>query len=205
MPPTDAPPPPLDARARLLAAAFDLFHAKGVPATSVDEILAASDTGKSQLYHYFGSKDGLVHAVVEEFDRMLRDGELPGTAPLVTVDDLERWFAAFVGFQRMTGAARTCPMATIAAGLGPGQEATRDLIAHIFGRARTKLRRFFEDAAADGRLAAGSDPEQLGDFCYTIMQGGLVVSRVEGDVTPYEHAVAQTMAHVRSLVRDRPT
>ncbi|MCA9399346.1 MAG: TetR/AcrR family transcriptional regulator [Candidatus Omnitrophica bacterium] len=48
-------------RERMLRTAFDLFHQKGVNATSVDEVLEKSGTGKSQFYYYFKSKEGLVH------------------------------------------------------------------------------------------------------------------------------------------------
>ncbi|MBA3907898.1 MAG: TetR/AcrR family transcriptional regulator, partial [Pseudonocardiales bacterium] len=36
----------------------------GVAATSLDAVRAATGTSKSQLYHYFGDKAGLVRAVV---------------------------------------------------------------------------------------------------------------------------------------------
>ena len=44
---------------KMIHAAMDLFHAQGVRATSPQEVMANSDTGKSQFYHYFGSKEGL--------------------------------------------------------------------------------------------------------------------------------------------------
>ena len=47
-------------------------------------------------------------AVVEEFERRLLSGELPGRGELRTADDLERWFGDFVAFQHATGATRGC-------------------------------------------------------------------------------------------------
>jgi len=52
-----------DTKTRMILSAFDLFHQQGVSATSVDEILEKSDTGKSQFYHYFSNKAGLERAV----------------------------------------------------------------------------------------------------------------------------------------------
>jgi hypothetical protein len=43
-----------------LAAAADLFHKQGVVATSPDQIIDGSGTGKGQFYHYFKNKDDLV-------------------------------------------------------------------------------------------------------------------------------------------------
>ena len=48
-------------RMRIIRAAADLFHQKGARATSPDEIIEASRTGKGQFYHYFKNKEGLVH------------------------------------------------------------------------------------------------------------------------------------------------
>ena len=45
---------------KILSTAADLFHRRGVNATSVDDVLAASRTGKSQFYHYYKSKEDLL-------------------------------------------------------------------------------------------------------------------------------------------------
>ncbi|WP_237096986.1 TetR/AcrR family transcriptional regulator, partial [Mycobacteroides abscessus] len=47
-------------RAAIIDAAAQMMYQKGVAATSLDDILAASSTGKSQLYHYFKDRSELV-------------------------------------------------------------------------------------------------------------------------------------------------
>jgi len=47
------------AKERLLAAALELFTAKGYAATPVREIVAAAGMSKPALYYYFGSKEGI--------------------------------------------------------------------------------------------------------------------------------------------------
>jgi len=47
-----------------VAAAADLMLLGGVAETSLDAVLAATGTSKSQLYHYFADKDDLVLAVI---------------------------------------------------------------------------------------------------------------------------------------------
>ncbi|WP_207782152.1 TetR/AcrR family transcriptional regulator [Phytoactinopolyspora limicola] len=60
--PLQAPPPVrmTPAGERLLAAASELFYAKGIHAVGVDTIAAAAGTTKKTLYDRFGSKDALV-------------------------------------------------------------------------------------------------------------------------------------------------
>lgn len=184
----------------MLDVAFDLFHEKGIHATGVDEVLTRSDTGKSQLYHYFGSKDGLIRAVVLDFEERLANHELPGTGEIQSVKDLERWFGMFVQFQRDTGSRRTCPMATVAMGLTVEQEPIREVIERIFENARGVLLRFFQDFAQKKKLPPKASPDELADFCYAIMQGGLVISKVRRDPRPFEHAVKHALAYVRSVM-----
>ncbi len=66
-------------RPRIIRAAADLFHKQGVGATSPDEILEASRAGKGQFYHYFGSKEGLVHEVLKSCIEGYQAGHRPGT------------------------------------------------------------------------------------------------------------------------------
>src|SRR5579871_1836357 len=52
----------LATRDRIVAAAAALVAERGVAAISLDDVRAATRTSKSQLYHYFGGKQGLVEA-----------------------------------------------------------------------------------------------------------------------------------------------
>ncbi|MET8682469.1 TetR/AcrR family transcriptional regulator [Streptomyces sp. NPDC004647] len=54
---------------RLLAAATRLFADQGYDRTSVQEIVEAAGVTKGALYHYFGSKDDLLHEI---YGRVLR-------------------------------------------------------------------------------------------------------------------------------------
>ncbi|PRY14054.1 TetR family transcriptional regulator [Kineococcus rhizosphaerae] len=52
-------------RGRLLEAATAEFSARGLAGARVDRIAAAAGSNKAQIYHYFGSKDGLFTAVFD--------------------------------------------------------------------------------------------------------------------------------------------
>ena len=59
-------------RERLIAAATRLFCRFGVNSVGVDAIVEAAGTAKTTLYKTFGSKDGLVEAVLEREGRAWR-------------------------------------------------------------------------------------------------------------------------------------
>ena len=51
-------------RARIVEAAADLIHKRGVAATTLDDVKVAAGVSGSQMYHYFPDKNELVQAVI---------------------------------------------------------------------------------------------------------------------------------------------
>ncbi|MET7402921.1 TetR family transcriptional regulator [Dactylosporangium sp. NPDC005572] len=70
---------------RLIDAAADEFAAYGIAGARVDRIAAAAKSNKAQIYHYFGSKDQLFDAVMN--DVVTRTA---GNVP-INVDDLAEY------------------------------------------------------------------------------------------------------------------
>lgn len=61
-------------RSGMVEAAYTLFMEKGYASVSVDDIIRVSGGSKSSVYKYFGSKDGILKAVIESLaDDMLRE------------------------------------------------------------------------------------------------------------------------------------
>ncbi len=61
--------PDLQRRRQLLDAVFEEFAAGGVGDRSLREVAAAVGTSHRMLLHYFGSREGLLMAIVEEAER----------------------------------------------------------------------------------------------------------------------------------------
>lgn len=73
-------------RRRLLEVAGSLFEAHGYSGTSIRDIAGSLDTSVSNIYHYFGSKEGLWHEIqknsVREIPVRLRDAVAAESDPL---------------------------------------------------------------------------------------------------------------------------
>jgi TetR/AcrR family transcriptional regulator len=63
---SSSPRNPEATRRRILAAALAEFASKGISGARVDRIAVRAKTNKRMLYHYFGSKDGLYRAVLNQ-------------------------------------------------------------------------------------------------------------------------------------------
>ena len=64
----------MDNRSNILLCALRLFATRGYDAVGVQEIVEAAGITKPTLYHYFGSKQGLLDALLKEyFDQLYRE------------------------------------------------------------------------------------------------------------------------------------
>lgn len=89
----------MDSKSGLLQSALSLFAARGYDAVGVQEIAEAAGVAKPTLYHFFGSKIGLLEALFAEYASKLDDSlreaahyerDLPLT--------LDRVVAAYIDF-----------------------------------------------------------------------------------------------------------
>jgi len=61
-------------RGQIIKKAIDLFAARGFRGTSIRDIASSTDMSISNVYHYFGNKEGLMLAVLEySTDKMLNN------------------------------------------------------------------------------------------------------------------------------------
>jgi AcrR family transcriptional regulator len=66
-----------ETRARILEAALELFAASGFEGASTRTIAERADVNLPAIQYYFGSKEGLYRAVVEQFSQEMRAGVAP--------------------------------------------------------------------------------------------------------------------------------
>jgi TetR/AcrR family transcriptional regulator, transcriptional repressor for nem operon len=183
---------------KMIRAAMELFHAQGVRATSPQEVMEKSGTGKSQFYHYFGSKEGLVHEALLHFYGELCDGGY-NNQPVQSWKDLERWFQFFVEAVEHYECLRGCPIGTIGYELTSDQELIRQDVNAIFNKPMANIARFLDSLKAQKKLTAAADPDELARFCLVCVQGGLLLSKVQRSAQPLEVAARHALAHLKSF------
>jgi len=183
----------------MIEAAFELFHERGVHASSVDAILERSATGKSQFSHYFKNKDGLVLAVLTHFSEQMKSGAYSKVESIESWDDLETFLRSFIQWQNKVECTLSCPIGTIGHDLTKEQKELRRTIKEIFDWRRTYVADFFKEEQAMGRLKKDTSPEVLADFCYTIIQGGLWMAKIERTTKPFKNAIDTALTYLYSL------
>ena len=150
-----------DTKERIVATAAALMYEHGVSATSIEDILAASDTGKSQFYHYFTSKDDLVSAVLQhQLDRILEDQQ---AYPLGTWSGLVAWFDALINAHEARFQFHGCPLGSIAGEVLEQGEPLRREAANTFLRWEASLSRELRVMRMRGMLRDNADPNVLAE------------------------------------------
>jgi AcrR family transcriptional regulator len=190
-----------ETRLRIIGAAADLFHKQGVHATSPDDIIEVSGTGKGQFYHYFKSKEGLVHEVLQTHLEAIRTGSAPLKYDIESWEDLERWFRAHLELQRSFRMTRGCPFGTIGNEVTENDELIRQDLCLIFEVVRSKLSAFFIKQKAKGAIPKTADEGALADFCIATVQGAMLMGKIERSPRPVETTVAEALRHLRNSVR----
>src|SRR5216683_4308186 len=186
-----------DTRMRIIRTAADLFHQQGSRATSPDEIIEASRTGKGQFYHYFKSKEGLVHEVLQTYLNEIKTGASHVNYEINSWRDLEKWFYAHVELQKHFEMTRGCPFGTLGNEVTANDELIRQDVNFIFEVVKHKLAAFFLKEKAKGRLAKQASEDRLADFCIATIQGAMLMGKINRSSQTVETTVLEALAHLK--------
>src|SRR5712692_9728465 len=175
-----------ETRLRIIQVAADLFHKQGVRATSPDEIIEASGTGKGQFYYYFKSKEGLVHEVLQSHLGAIKSGSGPVNYEINSWQDLEQWFQAHIELQKRFDMTRGCPFGTVGNELTENDGLIRQDLNLLFEIMKNKLAIFFVKEKAKGRLSKDANEEHLAAFCIATIQGAMLMGKIERNSQPVQ-------------------
>src|SRR6201996_4694247 len=119
-------------RDRIVAAAADLMFARGVNATTLDDVRAAAGTSKSQLYRHFPDKDALVHAVIALRGKQILERETQRLGRFSSFSGLVRWRNALVQVNSLQNGAYGCALGSMANELADENEHARKSLDELF-------------------------------------------------------------------------
>jgi AcrR family transcriptional regulator len=161
-------------RARILAAAADLFYRHGIRAVGVEAIAEAAGTNKMTLYRHFASKDELVAEYLRQsanaadacWERFSR------AHPGDSLAQLSAWLEE-MAHHLAEPDERGCALANAAIELPEKDHPARRVIEEYKRAQRTRLVRLSEEAGL-------SDPEMLADELHLLLEGARVTAQSVG-------------------------
>src|SRR6266498_1192663 len=186
-------------RERMVEVAAASVADHGIHQMRLDDVLTAAGASKSQLYHYFTDRDGLVEAAVAHRCTEFLDQLIPAFARVATLDDLDATLAGFARnyAQSLAG----CPIGTLASDVMAGPEPTRQRVVSAFSAWESLLAEALIRAKGNGELRASADPADLATVLLAGLEGGMLLGQVRQDPAPLKTALAAAMGYVRTFAR----
>jgi TetR/AcrR family transcriptional repressor of nem operon len=185
-------------RERIVAVASELIAERGIAETSLDDVIERAAVSKSQLYHYFEDRVGLLRAVVvHNTELVLRHvGRLDGWKAI------RSWFDELVRLQIARHAAGGCPIGSLVGQLAEADEEARLALADGFDRWEAHLRDGLRAMQTNGKLARRANPERLATATMAAIQGGLILTQTRRD--PRQLAIALDAAYAQLRTHASP-
>jgi len=173
------------------------MHRQGVGATSLDQILLESGTGKSQLYHYFSTKSDLVEAVLRhQLEQVLADQR---RFDIATWDGIERWFDSMLRAQEERGFRGGCPLGSLVAEVVDRDDRLRTIAAEAFSAWEDRLATGLAALMEQGELQHHADPGRLAEETMATVQGGYLLSTTKRTARPMRQALDAAFERLTSF------
>jgi len=194
-------------RQRIVDATASLIYSKGVEGTTLDDVRAAADVSKSQLYHYFADKDALVREVISAQAAHVLAAQGTALTQLDSLAALRRWCDCILVLNRRASN-NGCPLGSLASELANKSERGRELLVAGFNSWENLLADGFAKMQESGELERSAVPRDLATGVLSAVQGGLLLAKTSRGEGPLKVALDMALAHVashhRSLSRSSP-
>jgi AcrR family transcriptional regulator len=185
-------------RDRIIVAAADLVLARGARGTSLDDIRGATQTSKSQLFHYFaGGKAELIEAIAALQAERVLDAQRPHLERLDSWEAWDAWRTAVIDHYASQRHLR-CPIGALTAELIASEPERATLLTAFMDRWRDFLTAGVRRMVDGGLLAAGTDPDRLSLSVFASLQGGLALMAMSDSIEPLRAALDGAMSALRA-------
>jgi len=186
-------------RDRIVAAAADLMFEQGAEGTSLQDVQQAARVSGSQMYHYFGDKASLVHAVITRQGETLLGRQQPWLSRIDSLQGIRAWRDYVVNTMRRRECRGGCQIGSLASELSDLDPAARSDLSAIFQRWISAIRDGLQAMQDRGDLRADADVPRLALALMAAAEGGLLLAKTLRDVAPLEAALDTVIDRIASL------
>jgi AcrR family transcriptional regulator len=183
-------------RSRIIQAAAELVAARGVDGTTLEDVMEASRTSKSQIYHYFADKEALMCAVVKAQSDHVLGFQASCLSGVQSLEGLRQWRNEIVRLNRATHGVGGCPIGSLASALADRSEEARELLAKSFQRWEAHLATGLKAMQDRGVLSPRVRPGDLAVAIVSALQGGLLLAQTTRSTRPLELALDMALDHI---------
>jgi AcrR family transcriptional regulator len=195
----------IESREQILDAAERLMATRGVTGTSMSALTKACGLAPSSIYWHFGSKDGVVLAVMERGAQRFFDGLAPAESFRVSGADRVRAQLADTARALEARGDFLHVLLTLLLLRQEGNSAADEVLARVRREARQRVEAMIVDAyGAEDPRTARRRARQLANFVLATIDGAFIAHRGERDVD-LQAVIEQLSRAIDALMRSSST
>jgi len=175
------------------------MYVRGIGATTLDDVLAASGASKSQLYRHFANKDEVVRAVVVRMGEHVIQREQNSLGRVSTMAGLRRWRDALVQNNALQHGAYGCALGSFASEVADHDDVARRTLQALFTEWNQLLTAALTRLRDKGTLPPEAAVDELATGLMGALQGGYLLAQTAHDVKPMATSIDMALSHLESL------
>ncbi len=182
----------------ILDVAQDLIQRLGVNGMSYQDISEKVGIKKASVHTHFPKKHDLLVALLNRYsDCFFRivDGILASSDPPLV--KLQRYCKLFEDTLSSGNQDKACLYGMLGAELATLDDSTLDLVCDFYEVNQEKLVIVLDEGRQEGVFRFSGEVEAMAILIFSLLQGGLLVARVEGGVTQFRQIVEQLIVLVK--------
>jgi len=176
-------------RQRIIAEAAPLFNQRGFAGCSIQDIMEATGLEKGGVYRHFATKEELAVAAFQ----FALDGSIKLRTEKLDQNHgaLEHLRSLIHRFVEVPSAVPGgCPLMNTAIDADDGNPALREMAQTGIQEWKLRLSSIVEQGIEAGEIQKGTEPRQLANTIIGMLEGALMISRLEGTRTALRDAQA---------------
>jgi TetR/AcrR family transcriptional regulator, transcriptional repressor for nem operon len=187
-------------RERILARAAEVFNVRGAAGASLSDIMTATGLKKGGIYNHFGSKDELALASFDHAATLIerRFADVWDEEGLAALFAFVETFRDYATYPPLPGG---CPLLNTAIDSDDTNPELRERARRLAAGMRERLRRAVVAAQARGEVRPAVDADELSTVMLATLEGGVMLSKLDGDLAHLQRAADHLVEHIMWSVR----
>jgi len=187
-------------RERILSRAAEVFSMRGANGASLSDIMAATGLQKGGIYNHFGSKDDLALASFDHAATLI-EGRFADVWHEEGFDALLAFVTAFRDYAVHPPLRGGCLLLNTAIDSDDTHPALRERALRLADGLRQRLRIAAEEGKASGQVRPEVDADALATVILATLEGGVMLSKLYGDLRHLQRAADHLVEHLTWRVR----
>jgi TetR/AcrR family transcriptional repressor of nem operon len=187
-------------RERIVARAAEVFNVRGVGGAAISDIMAATGLKKGGIYNHFGSKEELALAGFDHAARLI-ERRFAAVWKEEGIDVLLAFVETFRAYVRQPPLTGGCPVLNTAIDSDDTDPVLRARARKVAVGWQEQLHTAVHYGQTLGQIRAEVDAAALATVIVATLEGGLMLTKLEGDYAHVERAADHLVMHIERNVR----